>query len=101
LRRAATSNDHIDPASNKLGGQGRQPIEIPLSPAVFDRHILTLRISVLSQASAERGDKIGSRTGRAAVEEANNGLYTAEAVAMRQAIRELLRDSRESVELAR
>ena len=71
-RAAAASNDDVDPAGDKLGGQGRTPIKMPLGPPVFDQHVLALSIAVLAQALAERGDKVASRTGRPAVEEADH-----------------------------
>ena len=34
--------------TNEIGRQSREPIELPVSPAVFDLHILVLNITTVS-----------------------------------------------------
>ena len=46
-------DDHGDLSANQFGRQRRQPIELILGPAVFDRHVLALDIAGLLQALAE------------------------------------------------
>jgi hypothetical protein len=41
-RRRTGCGDHGDPSANQVGCQLRQPIELTLRPAVFDRHVLAL-----------------------------------------------------------
>ena len=54
-RRRGTSSrgDHGDLAANQFGGQCRQPIELTLRPAVFDRHVLALDIASFAEALSE------------------------------------------------
>ena len=47
------ADDHGDLPANQIGRQLRQPIELILGPAVFDRHVLALDIAGLLQALAE------------------------------------------------
>ena len=46
-------DDHGDLPANQFGRQRRQPIELILGPAVFDRHVLALDIAGLLQALAK------------------------------------------------
>ena len=52
---AATTGrgDHGDLSANQFGRQRRQPIELILGPAVFDRHVLALDIAGVLQALAK------------------------------------------------
>ena len=52
-RGAFDRDDHGDPPANQFGRQRRQPIELSLGPAVFDRHVLALDIAALLQALAK------------------------------------------------
>ena len=50
---AADRDDHGDLSANQIGRQRRQPIDLILGPAVFDRHVLALDIAGLLQALAK------------------------------------------------
>ena len=52
---AATSarGDHGNPSANQFGRQRRQPIELILGPAVFDRDVLALDIAGVFEALAK------------------------------------------------
>src|SRR5262249_1458313 len=50
---AAGRDDHGHLAAHRFGGERRQPIELSLGPAVFDRQILALNITDLLQALAK------------------------------------------------
>src|SRR5262245_11516602 len=54
-RRSGTSarDDYVDPSTNEVGRQGRQPVELALRPAVFDRHVLPLDIAGILEALAK------------------------------------------------
>jgi hypothetical protein len=45
-REASACGDHRDPSANQVGRQHRQPIELILGPAVFDRHVFPLDIAL-------------------------------------------------------
>src|SRR4029077_14768353 len=55
-----------------LGREGRQPIVVPLGPAVFDRHVPPLDIPGLAEALAERAYLVRVGVWRAAVEKADH-----------------------------
>ena len=46
-------DDHGDLPADQIGRQRRQPIELILGPAVFDRHVLALDIAGVLQALAK------------------------------------------------
>ena len=50
---AAGRDDHGHLAAHQFGGERRQPIELSLGPAVFDRQILALDLTGLLQALAK------------------------------------------------
>src|ERR1700676_2065267 len=52
----------------QIGRHSRQPIVLPLRPAVFDQHGLAFDITGLAQALAEYSDHIGTRLGRSNME---------------------------------
>ena len=56
--------DHGDLSANQFGRQRRQPIDLILGPAVFDRHVLALDIAGLLQALAKSAQS-GPRTRQA------------------------------------
>ena len=62
-RRSSTCHNHRHLASNQIGGRGRQPIVLIVSPAIFDRHVATLDISELFQAELECGNQIAPHLG--------------------------------------
>ena len=50
---ASARGDHGDLSANQIGRQRRQPIDLILGPAVFDRHVLALDIAGVLQALAK------------------------------------------------
>ena len=52
-RGAFDRDDHGDLSANQFGRQRRQPIELIVGPAVFDRHVLALDIAALLQGLAK------------------------------------------------
>ena len=67
-RDTSERGDHGDLPANQIGRQFRQPIDLILGEAVFDRHVLTLDIAALLEALTEcaqtlrdRVQAIGSR----------------------------------------
>src|SRR5262249_202821 len=70
-RRGGTSgrNDYGYLAGNQLGRQLRQPVELTLSPAIFDRHVLALDIAGVLEALAECAHTVRKRIGRCTAEE--------------------------------
>ena len=61
--------DHGDPSANQIGRQRRQPIDLILGPAVFDRHVLALDIAGVLQALAKCAQTVRERVRRCGVEE--------------------------------
>src|SRR5262249_55207228 len=49
--------------ANQFGRQRRQPLELPLSPAIFDRHVLALDIAAVLEALAECAHTVRKRVG--------------------------------------
>src|SRR5689334_9351897 len=49
-------NNDIDLAVDQIADYCRQPIQLVVRPAVFDRYILSFDIARLAQALAERAD---------------------------------------------
>jgi hypothetical protein len=73
-RGAFDRDDHGDPPANQFGRQRRQPIELSLGPAVFDRHVLALDVAALLQGLAEYAQKVRvCRVRRCGAEEPNYG----------------------------
>src|SRR5262249_7227547 len=70
-RRVGTSgrDDHGDLSANQFGYQRRYPIDLILTPAIFDRHILALDIAAVFQPLAECGQTVGYRIGRTRVDD--------------------------------
>ena len=61
-RRGRRRNDHGDAAADEIGCQRRQPIELIVRPAVFDRHVLALDVArFLKPWRNERGSRSCSR----------------------------------------
>ena len=60
-RRSGTSgrDDHGDLPANQFGRQRRQPIDLVLGPAVFDRHVLALDIAGVFEALAKCAQTLG------------------------------------------
>src|SRR5271169_2520504 len=54
----APGYDHGYAAADEIGRQRRQPIELVLRPAVFDRHVLTLDIAGFLQALEKRNGAV-------------------------------------------
>ena len=52
------TDDHGDPLAYYVGGERRQPFELIMGEAVFDRHILALDIACVAQTLAERAQTI-------------------------------------------
>jgi hypothetical protein len=52
--RVAAGYDYGALTANEIGRQFRQPIVLVFRPAVFDRKVLSLSITSLSQASSQR-----------------------------------------------
>src|SRR5262249_16952713 len=59
-RRVAYGDDHGDPSVNQFGCERRQPIELPLRPAVYDRYILALDIAAILQTLAKSTQTVGT-----------------------------------------
>src|SRR5207248_7620644 len=57
---------------NEIGRQLRQAIVLALRPAIFDRHILPLDITALSEALPERSHEFGPLGGRGGVKESDH-----------------------------
>ena len=60
--RRCRSHDHRHLAADQIGRQRRQPIELALGPAIFDRDVAALDVAGFAQALAERGQVRRSRT---------------------------------------
>ncbi len=60
--------DHGDLSANQFGRQLRQPIDLIVGPAVFDRHVLALDIAGLLEALAKCAQTIREPVRRSAVE---------------------------------
>ena len=58
-------NDHPDLPPNQVGRQDRQPVDLIVGPAVFNRAVLTLDKAGLPEALA-KGRREGHVAGRAA-----------------------------------
>ena len=67
--RTSGRDDHGDLSANQIGRQRRQPIDLILGPAVFDRHVLALDIAGLLQALAKSAQTVRGRVRRCGVEE--------------------------------
>ena len=65
----AERGDHGDPSANEVSRQLRQPIELILRPAVFDRDVLALDIAGVFEALAKCAQTLRKRVGRRGVEE--------------------------------
>src|SRR5262245_9613184 len=59
-RRVAYGDDHGDPSVNQFGCERRQPIELPLRPAVYDRYILAFDIAAILQSLAKSTQTVGA-----------------------------------------
>ena len=66
---ASGRDDHGDLSANQIGRQLRQPIDLILGPAVYDRHVLALDIAGLLQALAKSAQTVRDHVRRLAVEE--------------------------------
>src|SRR5262249_36677908 len=55
--------------ANQFGRQLRQPLELTLSPAIFDRHVLALDIAGVLEALAECAHTVRKRVRRCTAEE--------------------------------
>src|SRR5262245_6383220 len=71
-RRGAERGDHLNPSANQVARQLRQPVELVLGPAVFDRHVLALNVAGLLEAPTKSAQRLGEHVGRLAVEEADH-----------------------------
>src|SRR5262245_56418786 len=70
---ASGRGDHGHLTSNEIGRERRQPIQLSLRPAIFDRDVLTLDVTDFVQATAER-DHIGSvRLSGLSIQESDHG----------------------------
>ena len=58
-------------ATDQVGGQRGQAIDLTLRPVVFDRDILAVDVTALRQSLAEWRYLVGKRTGGAKVEPAD------------------------------
>ena len=65
----ADRGDHGDLPANQIGRQRRQPIDLILGPAVFDRHVLALDKARFLQALAKSAQTVRERVRRCGVEE--------------------------------
>jgi hypothetical protein len=71
-RGCAGRGNHGDLSANQFGRQQRQPLVLPLRPAVFDRDALALDMTDFLQALAERGHHVRVRLGRRAAQESDH-----------------------------
>jgi hypothetical protein len=65
-------DDHGDLSANQFTRQLRQPVDLTLGPAEFDRHVLALSIAGVLQAQAKCPQTIRIRVRRPGVEEPDN-----------------------------
>ena len=63
-RSVAEAGDHGDLPSNQIGCQLRQPIEVTLGPAIYDRDVVALDIARLLQALVKCAQAVRVRVGR-------------------------------------
>jgi hypothetical protein len=54
----ACRNQHRGLASNQIGGEFRQSLDVPIRPSIFDSNVLVLNKPVLSQTILEGGDEV-------------------------------------------
>src|SRR5262245_20050521 len=59
---ASARGDYRDLSANQFGSQHREPIELILGPAVYDRHVLALDVAGVLQALAESCETARHRT---------------------------------------
>jgi hypothetical protein len=71
-RGCAGRGNHGDLSANQLGRQRRQPLVLPLRPAVFDRDAFALDTTGFLQALTERGHHVRVRLGRRAAQESDH-----------------------------
>ena len=64
--------DHGDLPANQIGRQRRQPIELILGPAVFDRHVLALDIAGVFEALTKSAQTLRVAVGRYGAEESDH-----------------------------
>jgi hypothetical protein len=64
----AAGYDYGALTANEISHQSRQSLSLIFRPAVFDRKVLSLNITSLSQASSQRRHEVGRRSGRRAPE---------------------------------
>ena len=65
----AGRDDHGGLTADQIFRQRRQPVEAPLRPSVFDRHITTLDVAGFGQALTKLSDGTRVLCGRTNVEE--------------------------------
>ena len=69
---SAMRDDDRDLPANKIGRQPRQPVELVLGPAVFDRDVLAFDIPCVLQALAKSAQAIRETLGRYRAEETDH-----------------------------
>jgi hypothetical protein len=69
---AAGCGDHGYLTLNEIGRERRQAIQSSLRPAIFDRDVLTLDVTCLVQATAERGHGGSERLRRLSIQESDH-----------------------------
>ena len=72
-RHAARRRDHRHVAAHQVGDQLRQPRQLVLRPAIFDRYISSLDKADLAQPFAECLEGVDAHLGRAGGEIADHG----------------------------
>src|SRR5262249_21137137 len=63
---------HAHPTANEIGRQLWQAIISAFRPAIFDRHVLALDVTGLSEALPERGHELGPFSSEGGIDEADH-----------------------------
>src|SRR5437016_6226702 len=73
LRRRCVGDDHSHLASDEVGGEARQPIELIVRPTLFDRYVLAVDKPFVLQTLLECGQQMHERRGWRAAKKADHG----------------------------
>ena len=70
--RTSSCGNHGDVSAYEIGSQFRQPIELSVCPAIFNRHILALGEAGIPEAAAECAQTVGVGVRRCGVEKSDH-----------------------------
>ena len=79
--RSSGRGNHRYLTMNQIGHHRRQPIKLALCPAVFNRHVAALNITVFSQSFAKGRQLLGRTLGRSGVDRIKNDGLVGDAMA--------------------